>query len=149
MQILELILEHAQAGEAIAGSLFWSASGSNYSDSDAFTVHLAPPAANQSTGDDSGSRQPQEGGSDSQSSDFAPSPSSVDPSDSASAGVSLEECPESKGASGSGIGASEGRQTHQKLSETIWLDEQVVAVLKAHAKAIAALNSSWGECPLM
>ena len=140
MQILELVLEHAQAGSPLAGSLFWSAIGSQSGHSDDFSVHLARPAVPSPILEGctpSQLNRDQEQGN-SQTCEIP------------SKGDAAPMMPESSTAESTvGDVPMDMKRVAQYLKEAVWLDERVVDVLRSHAKSLAALNSSWGECPLM
>jgi len=143
MQVSEIVLQHAQTGNGLAGSLFWSAVGSLLSDSDDFSVHLVPPAAPDLVAESSTPSPPQAGRGD----EATPPESSESLPGS---GAAAEDMPETHlGGSDAGSVPSEKQGKSQSSKEPVWLDKAVVEVVRAHAKSIAALNSSWGDCPLM
>lgn len=145
--MLDLVLEHARAGDGMAGSLFWSAVGSLHSESDDFSVHLTPLAAPVPTAKSSTSTQPlRTGVGDVSLREANTLPSSESPPHGTAAEASSSSRQEAHQA---GQVRLEERGRVQGSGATVWVDEEVVEVLKVHAKAIGALNSSWGECPLM
>jgi hypothetical protein len=149
LQILELVLEHAQSNESLAGSFFWSAVGSLHSDCDAFSVRLSPPATISPIAESSKSSLPpqrKEGEGEQAESVSIRSSESLP-----GATMKLdEELPDGQhGVSHANDVCSPGQGRDQESSGSIWLDEELVEVLKQHSKAMAALTSSWRDCPLM